>query len=267
MNTEQLGVPRHWWGKIILGVLGLFKGGIVGGVMGLFAGHMLDRFLGALFDRSRYREIFFDALFACLGHISKADGRVTEVEIAAAERFMQKLQLTPEERQDAIRRFNAGKTEGFQLEAELQEFARFTATQRDLRQMFMEILLEGATTDGRVTEAEMQVLLRVAKVLGIPTMIFEAMMNAFRTSHGSGGRYRAPGKTTLSLPQAYASLGLQAGASDADVKKAYRKLIGQYHPDRLVSQKLPEEVMEKARNRVLEVNAAYDLIKQSRGFK
>jgi DnaJ like chaperone protein len=267
MNTGQLGVPRHWWGKIVLGVLGMFKGGIAGLAMGLFAGHMLDRFLGALFDRSRYREIFFDALFACLGHISKADGRVTEVEIAAAERFMQKLQLDAEERQAAIRRFNAGKTPGFDLEAELQEFARFTATQRDLRQMFMEILLEGATTDGRVTEAEMQVLMRVARVLGIPTMMFEAMMNAFRTSHGSGGRYRAPGNTTISLPQAYASLGLKPDASDAEVKKAYRKLVGQYHPDRLVSQKLPEEVMEKARNRVLEVNAAYDLIKQSRGFK
>lgn len=264
--TEQLGVPRHWWGKIILGVLGLAKGGLTGLVIGLVSGHMLDRFLGALFNRGRYREIFFDALFACLGHVNKADGRVTEAEIAAVERFMHSLQLSPEERQAAIRRFNVGKAADFDLEGELREFARFTASQRDLRQMFMEILLEGAATDGEIAAPEQQVLLRVARTLNIPTMIFEAMINAFRATHG-GGAYRRPGRATLSLAQAYASLGLQESASDAEVKKAYRKLVAQYHPDRLVSQRLPEEVMEKARNRVLEVNAAYDRIKQARGFK
>lgn len=266
MNTAQLGVPRHWWGKIILGVLGLAKGGIYGLVIGLVSGHMLDRFLGALFDRSHYREIFLEALFACLGHISKADGRVNEREIAAAERFMQRLQLTKEERRLAIKRFNQGKAADFELEAELQNFARFTSSQRDLRQMFMEILLEGAATDGDIAVPEQQVLMRIARVLRIPTLIFEAMMNAFRASH-RGGSYGGPAQAVQNMTQAYAALGLTDTASDAEVKKAYRKLVAQYHPDRLVSQGLPEEVMEKARQRVLEVNAAYDRIKQSRGFK
>lgn len=266
MNTGQLGIPRHWWGKIVLGVLGTIKGGLFGLVFGLIAGHMLDRFLGALFTRGRYREVFLHALFACLGHISKADGRVNEKEIAAAERFMRRLQLDTEERKAAIRQFNRGKAADFDLEGELQEFARFTAHQRDLRQMFMEILLEGAATDGVIAAPEQQVLLRVARAFNIPTMIFEAMMNAFRASHGSGG-YRGPTKAVQSMSQAYAALGLNADASDSEVKKAYRKLVAQYHPDRLVSQGLPEEVMDRARQRVLEVNAAYDRIKQSRGFK
>ena len=65
----------------------------------------------------------------------------------------------------------------------------------------------------------------------------------------------------------YKTLGLNRGASDDQIKRAYRKLVGQYHPDRLVSQGLPEEMMEKAKNRVREINTAYDQIKQARGFK
>jgi DnaJ like chaperone protein len=69
------------------------------------------------------------------------------------------------------------------------------------------------------------------------------------------------------MAQAYAHLGLEASASDTEVKKAYRKLVSQYHPDKLVSRGLPEEMMDIAKSRVREINAAYDQIKQSRGFK
>ena len=62
-------------------------------------------------------------------------------------------------------------------------------------------------------------------------------------------------------------LGLDARASDQDVKRAYRKLVRQYHPDRLVSQVLPEEMMERAKARVRDINLAYDRLKQARGFK
>ena len=69
------------------------------------------------------------------------------------------------------------------------------------------------------------------------------------------------------IDQAYAKLGLQSSASDSEVKKAYRRLVSQYHPDKLVSHGLPEEMMEMAKVRVREVNRAYDQIKQARGFK
>jgi DnaJ like chaperone protein len=60
---------------------------------------------------------------------------------------------------------------------------------------------------------------------------------------------------------------LKEGASDADVKRAYRKLVSQYHPDKLVSRGLPEEMMEVAKTRVREINTAYDQIKAARGIK
>ena len=69
------------------------------------------------------------------------------------------------------------------------------------------------------------------------------------------------------MGQAYAQLGLTGKASDSEVKKAYRKLVSQYHPDKLVSRGLPEEMMDIAKTRVREINTAYDQIKQARGFK
>lgn len=266
MNTQQLGVPRHWWGKIVLGVLGLAKGGFVGFVVGLVAGHMLDRFLAGLLDRGRIRRLFIDTLFACLGHLCKADGRVNEAEIAAAERLMARLGLDGDERRSAIARFNAGKARDFDLEGELESFRQATGMQGDLRQLLLEFLLEGAATDGAITGAEQAVLLRAARALRIPAMVFEAMINAFRATH-RGGAYTGPQGSAVSLDAAYGTLGVAPDASDADVKRAYRRLVGRYHPDRLLNQDLPEEALEKARNRVAEINTAYDRIKKTRGMK
>jgi len=121
-----------------------------------------------------------------------------------------------------------------------------------------------------VTQAEQQVLLQVARLLRIPGHVFSAMLNARGATgggYGSGGGSRAPGNQVGSLAQAFAKLGLESSASDAEIKKAYRKLVSQYHPDKLVSRGLPEEMMDIAKTRVREINTAYDQIKQTRGFK
>ena len=136
--------------------------------------------------------------------------------------------------------------------------------------MFMEIMVEAAFSSGTLTQAEQAVLLRVAGALRIPEQVFRAMLQA----RGAGGRYQAgagagrqrPAQPLASLDQAYAQLGLTRKASDAEIKKAYRKLVSQYHPDKLVSRGLPEEMMEMAKTRVRDINTAYDRIKQARGF-
>ncbi len=268
MSASSFPIPRHWWGKIVGGVLGMMKGGIGGLFIGLFLGHIVDRMIFGLTGKERTRQLFFTALFACLGRVNKADGRVTEAEIASAERLMRRLELDEQERRMAIQAFNLGKAADFDLEGELQEFVGYTRLRTDLRQMFMEVLMEGAAIDGQISGPEQEVLVRVANTIQIPPAIFYAMYNAFTATHGPRGR--APGGTarpTPSIDNDYAALGLTREASEQEIKRAYRKLVGQYHPDRLVSQGLPEEMMEKAKERVRDINLAYDRIKAARGIR
>jgi len=271
MSGNSFNIPRHWWGKIIGGVLGLFKGGISGAIIGALLGHMIDRFLAGIIGVSSTQKAFFDALFATLGHLSKADGSVTETEIRMVESLMQRMQITGDDRKRAIRLFNEGKQSDFDLTKILNSFAHQSMVRQDLRQMFLEILVEAAFSSGKVTQAEHEVLFNVARTLRIPGHVFSSMLNA---RGGAGPRYsspgggqRSPGKQMGSMAQAYAQLGLEASATDVEIKKAYRKLVSQYHPDKLVSHGLPEEMMDIAKARVREINIAYDQIKQARGFK
>ncbi len=267
MSASSFSIPRHWWGKILGGLLGVMKGGLSGLLVGVIVGHVIDRVVFRVTGKERTRQLFFTALFGCLGRVNKADGRVTEAEIASAENLMRRLELDDEERRAAIRAFNAGKAPDFDLEGELQPFFAYTRVRTDLRLMFMEILFEGAALDGRISAPEQEVLLRVANTLRIPPPIYYAMFNAFTASHGPRGYTPGGAVPAGGLDQDYAALGLNKDASDQEVKRAYRKLVGQYHPDRLVSQGLPEEMMEKAKERVRDINLAYDRIKAARGIK
>ena len=172
---------------------------------------------------------------------------------------------------DRARRLSAFQG-GFDLEAALQPFMQYSAVRMDLRQMFLEVLIEAAFSSGAVSQEEADILRRVARRLHIPGQVFAAMMNA-RSGAGAGGAWYGAGgsRTTMrpggDLEQAYAKLGLKRSATDAEVKKAYRRLVSQYHPDKLVSRGLPEEMMEIDNTRTREINTAYDVIKQARGVK
>lgn len=267
-NNTGFRIPTHWWGKLIGGVIGLLRGGIAGAILGVFIGHMIDRFLAGLGGVSRVRDAFFGALFATLGHINKADGQVTRAEIAAAEELMRRLQLGPEERQRAIAFFQQGKQPDFDLDATLREFARHSMMRHDLRIMFIELLLQAAVADGVLNAAEERILQRACMILHIPANVYAAMRQAHQggAQPGYGGYTRVP-RQGVTIEQDYASLGLKSDASVQEIKRAYRKLISQYHPDKLVSQGLPEEMMEISKNRVREINAAYDRIKAHKGIK
>jgi len=268
MSNTGFKIPGHWWGKLIGGIIGLMRGGLVGAVFGVFLGHMVDRFLSGLGGANRTRDAFFGAMFSTLGHINKVDGRVTKAEIAAAELLMQRLQLTEPERQRAINLFQQGKEQDFDLEVTLREFARHSMLRHELRIMFVELLLEAAMADGSLTPAEQAILVRSCTVLHIPANVFAAMLDARQAGGGSSyGNYQQAPRQGHTLQQSYATLGIKADASAQEVKRAYRKLVSQYHPDKLISQGLPEEMMEVSKKRVREINAAYDKIKASKGIK
>ena len=134
--------------------------------------------------------------------------------------------------------------------------------------MFIELLLEAAFVDGTLSQAEQVILVRACNVLNIPANVFSAMLRARQGGQGSSqGSYQQVPRQGVSLQQSYAALGLKEDASAHEIKRAYRKLVSQHHPDKLVSQGLPEEMMEMSKKRVREINAAYDKIKAAKGIK
>ncbi|WP_435106043.1 co-chaperone DjlA [Arhodomonas sp. AD133] len=259
----------NWIGKIIGLVLGYMAGGILGALVGLALGHWFDKGLA----RTRFaagggggdpRAAFFRTTFTVMGHLCKADGRVSQAEIAAAEQVMARMRLTAEQRRQAIEYFNQGKSADFDLDAALDEFRRTCHGRINLVRIFLEIQIQAAMADGALGDAEREVLRRIAAHFGVSEADFERLV-AFLS--GGYGRSHASEAGRDPLPEAYRELGVSPDASDAEIKRAYRKLMSEHHPDKLVSKGLPEEMIDVAKERTQEIQAAYDTIRRARGLK
>lgn len=273
----------RWVGKVIGGFLGLAAGGPFGAMIGAALGHGVDHGLEKLQrnaqlppgDRQRIQSAFFTATFSTMGHLSKADGRVSEAEIALAESIMTQLRLSSEMRSAAIKLFQQGKTAEFDLPAVVETFRRECRGQRSLIQMFLEIQIQAAYVDGEPTSSQRQVLNQIRSGLNIPEILFRQLETLVRLQRsftgsagpqgasGTGGRRQAPTRAP-NLKEAYALLGVTPKDSDATIKRAYRRLLSQHHPDKLVSKGLPEEMMKMAAQKTHEIRRAYEMIQNAR---
>lgn len=259
-----------WWGKIFGGAFGFMIGGPIGALLGAALGHSFDRGVNGIEAgrggrQERVQAAFFTATFSVMGRVAKADGRVSEAEIGLAEELMRRMQLNPEQRQAAIRLFNEGKKAGFDLDGVLRQFRQECGRRASLMQMFVELQLQAAYADGQMDPAEEQLLLHVCRVLGFPEQRFRLLARMM------GGEYRAhqrgaAGRQQMGLDDAYAILGVSKNAGDGEVKKAYRKLMSQHHPDKLVSRGLPDEMIQVAKEKSQDISRAYERIKESRGL-
>lgn len=255
-----------WWGKVLGSGFGFMIGGPLGAVMGATFGHQFDKGLDGIEhmdvgDPQRTQAAFFTATFSVMGYLAKADGQVSASEISMAKRVMSQMQLSPEQQKAAIDLFNEGKQDSFPVNDILDQFRRECPRRRNLLQMFLEILISTAFADGTLDAAEKQALDNIANRLGFDSAYLDQLINMVGAQQNYSG---AANTTTASISYAYTMLGISSSATDADVKKAYRRLMNQHHPDKLVSKGLPEEMLKLATEKTQEIRAAYDQIKQSR---
>lgn len=255
----------QWFGKAIGAALGIAVAGPWGGLFGALLGHQFDQGLGGpLAGRApRARDAFFTTTFEVMGHLAKVDGRVTEQEIQIARRIMHAMQLGPEQVRLAIDRFTAGKRTDYPLHQRLEDLVATFGPRRELARAFVEIQVQAAVGAGDIAQSKRELLWLIARSLGfsrVELAQIEAMLRA--RQHGPG-----PAASRLDLTDAYRTLGIEVGASDKDIKTAYRRLMNQHHPDKLVSKGLPESMMNVAEERTQQIRAAYERIKADRGFR
>lgn len=264
-----------WWGKLVGGAFGFALGGPLGALLGAALGHGVDRGLKGTpapalepGDRERVQTAFFTATFAVMGRIAKADGRVSPDEIRLAEAVMTEMDLTPDLRRAAIDLFNQGKRPDFDLDAVLDQFRRECHRRNTLIQMFVEIQIQAAFADGALDPAEEAALREICGQLGVPEFVFRRMVERIRAELHFAGRgaqgAKAPRRGTLA--DAYAVLGVTERDDPETIRKAYRRLMSQHHPDKLVSKGLPEEMMRLAAQKTREIREAYEQVRAARGF-
>ena len=262
-----------WQGAFFGAVLGLL---LTHNVLGLLLGALIGQMLSAGFGGSRsaspaVSEVFFRATFTLMGHIAKADGRVSESEIQAARHLMQELKLGPEQVGFAIDFFRQGKAPSFDAERTVEELRAACGTRHDLMRVFVELQMRAAILGNGATGAAHTILSRTAARLGLSGLEFvhmEAILRAHYQSRAgarqqSGPTYQRPS----ALAEAYQELEVPATASDQEVKKAYRRQMSRHHPDKLVANGLPESMAEVAKEKTQRIQEAYEAICAARGLR
>jgi DnaJ like chaperone protein len=255
--------------KIILALLGYYLFGIFGAFLGYIVGSSIDRYRaygpGAVnpLTSAHRQTVFLETVFILMGKLAKADGRISEGEITHVETFMQKLGMTPEHRQLAIALFKQGAAPDYDISQKVNEFMSVCGHTHSLKQMLLVYLVVMAVSDGRLDSSEESFLRGIAIHLGYDEPAFRHLLEMIlNQSHFAGGQVT----TADALEDAYKALGVTKESSDQEIKRAYRKLMSQYHPDKLMGQGVPEDMIKMATAQAQEIQTAYDLIKKSRNM-
>lgn len=251
---------------LLFGLIGFALGGFRGLVVGLVVGYLVGLALPRLIFSSleQVQAQLLDSTFAAMGALCKADRQVSRDEIRAAEAVFTRLRLSAAQREAARAAFNRGKAADFDLDAEMALLARICRGRTMLLNLFLQVQLMAITADGEVHPAEHDMLVRMARRLGLPegeVARLEAMLRAVGSGSASGA---GPAPSPSKLEDAYRALGVSPGDSDAQIKRAYRKLMSANHPDKLAGRGLPESMRAVAEERTREITAAYRMINEAR---
>jgi DnaJ like chaperone protein len=272
----------QWVGKLVGAFLGfVLTRRPMGVLIGMILGHLWDQYAAAKRagprpDMAAVRQTFFRAAFSIMGYVAKADGRVSEQDIAAARGIFRQFGLGEADTRAAMEFYTRGKQPGFDADAALAELAAACRGRGQMLRMFLEIQMRAALMGDGLEGITRQALTRIAATLGISPMEFahlEALLRfqAHAAGYGPAGAGGArPGggaRGKSSLDEAYETLGVAAGASDAEVKRAYRRQMSENHPDKLVARGLPESMLEVAKQKTQAIQAAWERVREARGMR
>jgi len=232
------------WGGITGGLLGFAVLGPIGALVGSVIGSRISgnssRKRLNNFDR---QVAFFAALFACLAKLAKADGRVDEAEVQKIEEIIsKKLNLSGEHRNFAINIFQKAKDDKNSFEAYASNLYKILSSSPNSLLVFYEILFELALADGILHPKEDELLKKIPHIFNFDQSVYDNFYEKYVSQNKSY----------------YKVLGVKENSPFEDIKKSYLKKRKEFHPDTLIGKGLPEEFIEKAKEKFIEIQEAYE---------
>ena len=244
-----------WFGKMTLGSLGFLAAGPLGAIAGVALGHHLFDKDGSTVSRSvpfgqveQTQTAYFVSLFSILGKLAKADGIVSREELNIVNQFLSTLRLPEEQKQFARNIFNEAKNSHYSVEDFASQLYQVNNSQPAILLSFMDLLFKVAAADGRMHEGEETVLLRIKNIFRISDSQFANLKSVY---FKDADRY-------------YKVLNCTPESSNDEIKSNYKKLVKEFHPDKIISKGLPEEFIDFATKKFQEIQDAYSTIKKER---
>ncbi len=240
-----------------------FGGGGFGGFFFvLFFLFVASRVFSNLFRRSNTtsysvgNRAFFDGTFSMLAKLATADGTLSDAARERINRFMvYDLRLDGYSYEYARSVFNAALSSGDTFQTYADRFYAAFAGNPGVFQLVMDMFYSVAAVDGRISKREEEMLSYATRRFSIPDSIIEALRR----------KYGLYGKSSSSP---YSVLGLDENATEAEIKKAYRRLILEYHPDTVARKEgAGDEFKQYATGKFMEIQQAYEEICRLRGIK
>jgi len=252
-----------WFGKLTFGTMGLLFGGPLGAIAGAALGHMLvDKKAGLTGQAARSipgpgfgqveqtQAAYFISLFSILGKLSKIDGVVTNDEIVVVQNFINSLPMEEREKQFARQVFNEAKNSPYPIEDFAAQLSQAIQNQPSLLLSFFDLLFKIAAADGKLHPAEETAL--------------KSIQNIFRISDRQYADIKAV--YFQELDKHYKMLNCTPESSNEEIKSNYKKLVKDFHPDKIISKGLPEEFVNFAESRFREIQESYEKIQKERNF-
>ena len=277
-----------FWGKAVGAGFGFMIGGPIGAIFLGALGHLYDKSIESLTETNNVRcphcgidislndfksgicpacnhrlsvdeaptnndrqFVFYVSLASLAAKMAKADGVVTSDEVKAFDHFVRfNLNLGTNERKIVAQLFNEAKSSPASATQIADQFKSIIGFQPDIMQILIQLLFQISMADGKFHPAEERFIKDVAGVFGLSQIEYDQIKAMFIKGNGS----------------AYQVLGVSKNASDDEIKSAYRKLVMQYHPDKLIAKGMPEDFIKNANQKMAEINNAYDTICRERGI-
>ncbi len=257
---------------MIGGMLGLWVGGPLGAVAGLIVGHIHDTkpqeptaaWSGLWSSYGDFAANVEQAAFTMgvvvLGaKMAKADGRVTRAEIEAFKRV---FHINPAQEAAVGRLFDRARLSADGFEPYAFQLAHvFRRNAAVLEEILSGLFIIAAADYAGLSPAEIVFLKRISFIFGFDREDFA------RIAARSGVRMPEREQARNPVNEAFEILGVAESAAPDAIKSAYRALIREHHPDKLMAAGMPPEFVATATEKMKRINAAYDTVCKIKGIK